>query len=172
MSHAPIPVIAAVVRRDGLYLAGRRPQQKRHGGQWEFPGGKLLEGEAMLEAARRELAEELSLDAVSVGDTLFSADDDGAPFVIHFVEVVAHGDPVAQEPSAVGWFTLDELAAMSLAPADARLVEPALSQLPHRSVCADVGGLSPSVASAPGTAGSPAASRSRCNAGSSTRGPG
>ena len=85
----------------------------------------------MLEAARRELAEELSLDTVSVGDTLFSAHDDGARFVIHFVEVVAHGNPVAKEHLDVGWFTLDELATMSLAPADARFVERALAQLSH-----------------------------------------
>jgi mutator protein MutT len=118
----PIPVIAAVVRRDGRYLVGRRPAEKRHGGLWEFPGGKVHEGEAMLDAADRELQEELGMSASGAGAVLLSASDDDAPFVIHFVEVEAEGDPVALEHSEVGWFTPEELAALPLAPADARFV--------------------------------------------------
>ncbi|HSG49130.1 MAG TPA: NUDIX domain-containing protein, partial [Longimicrobiales bacterium] len=60
-----IPVIAAVIHRDGRYLVGRRPDDKRHGGLWEFPGGKLDPGESWLEAARRELSEELEMDAMT-----------------------------------------------------------------------------------------------------------
>jgi 8-oxo-dGTP diphosphatase len=40
-----IPVIAAIIRRGERYLVGRRPDGKRHGGLWEFPGGKLMDGE-------------------------------------------------------------------------------------------------------------------------------
>ena len=39
--HAPIRVLAAVIARGDRYLVCRRPVQKRHGGLWEFPGGKL-----------------------------------------------------------------------------------------------------------------------------------
>src|SRR5690606_12591965 len=42
---AGIHVIAAVIEREGRYLLARRPSHKRHGGLWEFPGGKLDEGE-------------------------------------------------------------------------------------------------------------------------------
>ncbi|MCK7504065.1 MAG: NUDIX domain-containing protein [Desulfobacterales bacterium] len=62
---APIHVIAAVIRRDGRYLVGRRPDGKRHGGLWEFPGGKVDPGESRLEAAHRELGEELGMQALS-----------------------------------------------------------------------------------------------------------
>ena len=46
-------VLAAVVRRDDRYLVCRRPAHKRHGGLWEFPGGKIHAGETLLGAARR-----------------------------------------------------------------------------------------------------------------------
>ncbi len=117
-----IPVIAAVIRRDGRYLLGRRPEEKRHGGLWEFPGGKLHDGEALLSAADRELSEELGIRALSAGELLFSATDGGSPFMIHFVEVEAEGEPVALEHSEVGWFTPAELDELPLAPADARFV--------------------------------------------------
>ncbi len=114
-----IPVIAAVILRDGRYLVGRRPPEKRHGGLWEFPGGKVHDGEALLTAADRELEEELGMRAVAAGALLYSGSDGDSPFVIHFVEVEAEGDPAPFEHSEVGWFTLEELAELPLAPADA-----------------------------------------------------
>jgi 8-oxo-dGTP pyrophosphatase MutT (NUDIX family) len=49
-------VLAAVIQRDSRLLLAQRPSHKRHGGLWEFPGGKLAIGEDHLAAARRELA--------------------------------------------------------------------------------------------------------------------
>ena len=40
-----IRVVAAIIRRGDRYLVCQRPAGKRHGGLWEFPGGKLLEGD-------------------------------------------------------------------------------------------------------------------------------
>ncbi len=117
-----VPVVAAVIDRDGRYLLGLRPAHKRHGNLWEFPGGKMKEGEDYLRAVRRELEEELELAAESVGRELFRAADDGSPFVIHFVEVTAAGTPVPLEHSDVGWFALEEMVSMPLAPSDARFV--------------------------------------------------
>jgi len=118
-----IPVVAAVIRRDTRrdtrYLVCRRPANKRHGGLWEFPGGKVGDGETHAEAVRRELSEELELEATEVGAVLFSASDDRAPFVIDFVETVARGTPVLHEHSEIGWFTAEELVSLPLAPADA-----------------------------------------------------
>lgn len=122
MERERILVVAAVIRRDDRFLAGLRPELKRHGGMWEFPGGKLDSGESMLDAARRELWEELSLEVVALGDTLFHAQEVDAPFEIHFVEVEVVGTPQLHEHSEIGWFTLDEMAEMSLTPADARFV--------------------------------------------------
>ena len=122
MSQTPIPVVAAVVLRDGRYLVGRRAAHKRHGGLWEFPGGKVDVGESMLEAARRELAEELSVSTNGIGRTLFSSSDGDAPFLIHFVEVEIDGEPIPHEHSEIAWFTPSELGRLQLAPADAVFV--------------------------------------------------
>ncbi len=118
----PIAVVAAVIRRHDRYLVGRRPLPKRHGGLWEFPGGKIQAGETTFDAARRELAEELALDVAKEGATLHTVRDQGAPFVIHFVEIEVSGEPTPLEHDALGWFTPDELARLPLAPADAAFV--------------------------------------------------
>ena len=55
-------VVAAVVRRGDTVLLCRRPLEKRHGGLWEFPGGKVQPGETATQALERELDEELGLE--------------------------------------------------------------------------------------------------------------
>ena len=116
-------VLAAVVQRDDRYLICQRPVHKRHGGLWEFPGGKLEPGETHDHAARRELAEELAVDVRTVGTMLFSVADPGSQFVIEFVPVTIHGEPRCIEHSALRWLSLDELPTLDLAPSDRRFVE-------------------------------------------------
>ena len=61
--NAPIPVVAAVIRRGGKVLLASRPADKPPAG-WEFPGGKIESGETAGEALVRELAEELDVRVV------------------------------------------------------------------------------------------------------------
>lgn len=117
-----IPVIAAVILRDGSLLVAQRAASKRHGGMWEFPGGKVEPGETHLEAARRELQEELGLAVTGLGRHLVSFTDPGSPFVIEFVEVHATGEPVPAEHQAVTWASREAIRLLALAPADARFV--------------------------------------------------
>jgi 8-oxo-dGTP diphosphatase len=56
-------VVAAVIERDGRILICQRKRGQAHELKWEFPGGKLEPGENPEEALRRELAEELAIDA-------------------------------------------------------------------------------------------------------------
>ncbi len=60
-------VVAGVIQRDGEVLIARRPSNGLLGGLWEFPGGKVEPGEALPEALRRELWEELRV-RVQVGE--------------------------------------------------------------------------------------------------------
>ncbi len=115
-------VIAAVVRRNERYLVCQRPAHKRHGGLWEFPGGKIEKGETLHDAARRELSEELNLVVSSIGAVQFSAIDAASGFLIKFVEVDVSGDPVLIEHTDIRWLSVSELMQMPLAPSDRQFV--------------------------------------------------
>ncbi len=121
--EGPIRVLAAVVRDGGRYLICQRPAHKRHGGLWEFPGGKLEPDESLHDAARREMREELGVAVRGVGETLLAVADAGSPFVIEFVPVEIEGAPVCLEHSALEWRELEELRERELAPSDRLFVE-------------------------------------------------
>lgn len=118
-----IPVVAAVILRGDRFLVCQRPATKRHGGLWEFPGGKQEPGEGRLEAARRELLEELGIAVTSVGEPLLALNDPGSQFVIEFVPTVVEGEPICLEHAALRWADLGELEETDLAPSDRRFVE-------------------------------------------------
>lgn len=54
---------AVILRPDGSFLLGRRPEGKPYAGYWEFPGGKIEPGETAAQALVRELHEELGIEA-------------------------------------------------------------------------------------------------------------
>ncbi|HEU4709185.1 MAG TPA: Nudix family hydrolase [Methylophilaceae bacterium] len=58
--------VAVLLRSDGQVLLGQRPEGKPWAGWWEFPGGKIEEGESPLHALQRELDEELGTQATEV----------------------------------------------------------------------------------------------------------
>lgn len=113
-----IRVIACVIERNGRLLVCQRPAHKRHGGLWEFPGGKLEDGETPLEAARRELGEELAMDVTRVGAAEFAMVDPGSRFRIEFVAAEAEGEPQCVEHTRVAWLEESALLSVPLAPSD------------------------------------------------------
>jgi 8-oxo-dGTP diphosphatase len=56
-------VVAAVIIQDGKVLVCQRTRHQTMPLKWEFPGGKIEEGEQPRDALRRELEEELGIDA-------------------------------------------------------------------------------------------------------------
>lgn len=115
-------VVACVIERDGKYLVCQRPPHKRHGGLWEFPGGKLEKGENDEAAARRELREELNLEVVSAAPAIAGLKEPDSTFQIVFVPVVVRGDPKCLEHSAIRWGSPQELMDLPLAPTDEAFV--------------------------------------------------
>jgi 8-oxo-dGTP diphosphatase len=131
--NSVVRVLAAVIRRKGQFLICRRPFHKRHGGLWEFPGGKLEPSESDLDAARRELREELDVTVTSIGQELFAVHDADSPFLIAFLEVEIEGTPVCREHLEVRWCTPLELMELTLAPSDRQFAVRGLpSDLPQR----------------------------------------
>jgi 8-oxo-dGTP diphosphatase len=62
-------VVAALIMRDGKLLVCQRTKHQTMPLKWEFPGGKIEEGEQPRDALRRELDEELGIQA-TIGDEL------------------------------------------------------------------------------------------------------
>ena len=102
-----ISVVAAIIRKENRVLLGRRPDHKRHGGLWEFPGGKVDEGETEAEAVTRELVEEFGVETVSVGKVVYET-----------------------EHTEMNWFEPDSLVTVRLAPCDASFVADYLLRVP------------------------------------------
>lgn len=123
-------VAAALVRNDGRVLVQQRPTDRRHGGLWEFPGGKVEAGEAPETALARELGEELGI-VVAPGDLVplaFSSDPAGARSLVLLLYrlTVWSGEPQAIEAPAIRWLRRAELVDLPMPPADLPLI-PALT---------------------------------------------
>jgi 8-oxo-dGTP diphosphatase len=66
MSANPINVaVGILMKANGDVLLGQRPEGKPYAGYWEFPGGKVEDGEAILDALKREFMEELGVQIIS-----------------------------------------------------------------------------------------------------------
>ena len=122
-SMPSIRVIAAVLTRGDKLLVCQRPPHKRHGGLWEFPGGKVEPAEDDETAVRRELAEELGIHVERLGEVELEIADAGSEFLIAFIPVEASGTPMCHEHTALMWGTPGELAQLPLAPSDRKYVE-------------------------------------------------
>ena len=57
-----IKVTGAIIQNDNNFLIGRRGKNEKSAGMWEFPGGKLEQGESLKECIKRELKEELNIE--------------------------------------------------------------------------------------------------------------
>ena len=115
MNEEKIHVIAAVIKRNDKYLICQRELNDRYGGLWEFPGGKLKSNESWLNAAKRELNEELGVKVTSIGKNLFTHEDPGSSYLINFIEVNIQGEPTPLEHNAINWTTLENALHFDLA---------------------------------------------------------
>lgn len=117
-------VVAALIRRGDRLYATRRGYGDMKGG-WEFPGGKLEEGETPRQALVREIREELSTD-ISVGRLYHVLDYDYPDFHLHmecyFCSVI-HGELRLKEHTDSRWLTREELDEVEWLPADHQLIE-------------------------------------------------
>lgn len=118
----PIPVVCALIERDGRLLLAQRPANKHLPLKWEFPGGKVEPGEAASAAIIREIREELGCE-IAITSALPSFTHDYKTVVIEMLPFVCVLTPGSSEPHphehvALAWVKPEELTNHDLAAAD------------------------------------------------------
>ena len=120
-----VEVAAAVIlRADGAFLLARRPQGKVYAGWWEFPGGKVEDGEPAEAALKRELHEELGIDVRQAWPWLtrmFTYEH--ASVRLNFFRVTEwSGEPHGREGQLLAWQHLGATMVEPMLPANAPIL--------------------------------------------------
>ncbi|MFL6617342.1 MAG: 8-oxo-dGTP diphosphatase MutT [Povalibacter sp.] len=127
----PAHVMAgAIFDEQGRVLVAQRPPGKHLAGGWEFPGGKLELGEERFEALRRELHEELGIDALS-GEPLICYEHQYVDRLITldlWLVTKYVGVPYSREGQTLQWVAVGDLEKTGLLDADKPMI-PALQRV-------------------------------------------
>lgn len=128
-----VHVAAAVIRgADGRVLIAKRPEEKHQGGLWEFPGGKVEDGEAVEAALARELEEELGI-RVEAARPLIQIHHDypDKQVLLDVWEVTAFsGEPHGAEGQPLAWVESRDLPDYAFPAANQPII--AAARLPDR----------------------------------------
>ncbi|WP_409304166.1 (deoxy)nucleoside triphosphate pyrophosphohydrolase [Peribacillus sp. SCS-155] len=120
-----IHVVGAVIVEDEKILCAQRGASKVLSFKWEFPGGKIEEGETPQEALQREIQEEMRC-RVEIGEqiehTVYEYDF-GIVHLTTFYSRLIEGTPVLTEHAAIKWLPVEELSTLDWAPADIPAIE-------------------------------------------------
>lgn len=119
-----IRVVAAVILSEGKIFATQRGYGDFKGG-WEFPGGKIEEGETPENALRREIYEELDTE-ITVGELIDTIEYAYPNFHLSmdcfWCEIIS-GNLVLKEHEAARWLDKENLYSVEWLPADVSLIE-------------------------------------------------
>lgn len=122
-------MVAAVIKEKNknggpIIFAAQRGYGDFKGG-WEFPGGKIEEGETPQEALKREIMEELNTE-IKVGELIDTIEYDYPTFHLSidcFWAGGVSGDLILKEHEAAKWLAKEELDSVEWLPADITLIE-------------------------------------------------
>ena len=127
-----VNVAAGIIWKGPELLISKRPQGSHLGGLWEFPGGKLKEGESLKECLRREILEELGL-CVLVGAAVLSVNHEYSQkkVSLHFFNCIwKKGEPRALGCEEFRWITPACISTFQFPPPDLQVVE----LIQHRAI--------------------------------------
>lgn len=114
-----VRVVAAVIK-DGSRIFATQRGYGEYKDWWEFPGGKIEEGETSQEALKREIKEELDT-VIKVGRIIGTVEYEYPKFHLSmdcFWCEIERGEPKLIEAEAAQWLTKDELDTVNWLPAD------------------------------------------------------
>jgi len=120
----PILVTAGILLRGQEILICQRHRSDPYGLQWEFPGGKVRDGEELKTSLRRELEEELGIEA-EVGEEVYRLRHrypDRYVEVVFFRVMSYRGEPSNRVFEAIEWAPRDKLFQFNFLEADRDLV--------------------------------------------------
>jgi 8-oxo-dGTP diphosphatase len=115
-----IIVTAGVIVEQGKILVTQRREDSPHGLLWEFPGGKVKEGEEPRKALRRELKEELDIEAEvgMIGEAVFHTYPEHPILLLTYHCRIEKGIPKRIGCHDLRWVNPDELEKLDMPPAD------------------------------------------------------
>lgn len=119
-----VRVVAAIIKSKDKIFATQRGYGEFKGG-WEFPGGKIEEGETAQEALKREIMEELVTE-IKVGEFLHTIEYDYPSFHLSmdcFWAEIVSGNLILKEHEAAKWLTKEELDSVEWLPADIEIID-------------------------------------------------
>lgn len=125
MSRKIINVVGAAILQDGKLYTVQRGFEKTLPGLWEFPGGKIEDGESHEEALIREIKEELDTE-IEITDFVNTAAYDydfGRVILSVYTARIISGDLILSEHIAEKWLAADELLSVDWAPVDYAAVD-------------------------------------------------
>jgi 8-oxo-dGTP diphosphatase len=119
-----IPVVTGLIHRSGKILLGQRPKGSLQG-QWEFPGGKIEIGETPEEALKRELSEELGIDA-EIGPLRLAATHtygERGVLILFFDVVYWKGEPKSKHHVELKWVEYDDIRKHEIPEANRKMLD-------------------------------------------------
>ena len=118
---AHVRVVAAVIARDGRYLITQRRPSAVLPGLWEFPGGKVEEGETDLAALKREVRERVGVEiegGACIGRRTHDYDGYSVDLALYQAAIQGVGEPRAVRVADCRWVTSSEFESYRFPAAD------------------------------------------------------
>lgn len=120
-----LEVTAAIIQSKGKILIARRPFGDKLADKWEFPGGKVEQGETPEECLRREIKEELNIE-IMVGDyfatSIYTYPDKTIQLEAYWCTWLS-GEIEFHSHDAIKWVDIDSLKDYDFAPADLSFID-------------------------------------------------